>query len=175
MRFLLVFLLAASFMRAQFHYTPFYSAASEGKPEWVQLMYAANPNFQEVVAAYQDYYLSHPFEKNADTHYFKHWVARVRPYVQADGRIAVPTSEERAEREERVRQIQEDDARGSGGSLWHYEGPIHHVNGEGSPMEPGFRHSNVYCHDRSSQNPLVLYCGTESGGLYKTVDGGENW
>ncbi|MFM9005477.1 MAG: hypothetical protein ACKOSR_08245, partial [Flavobacteriales bacterium] len=41
--------------------------------------------------------------------------------------------------------------------------------------EPGFRHSNVYCHDRSSQNPLVLYCGTESGGLYKTVDGGEHW
>ncbi|MFN5620042.1 MAG: T9SS type A sorting domain-containing protein [Flavobacteriales bacterium] len=175
MRFLFILLLAATLGRAQSHYTPFYSASQEGKPLWVQLMYAAQPNFQEVVAAYQAYYSTHAFVKNEDTHYFKHWVARVRPYVQADGSIVMPTADQRSSQEEQIRNLQGNDQRGNSLNLWHYEGPIHHVNGEGSPMEPGFRHSNVYCHDRSTSNPLVLYCGTESGGLYKTVDGGEHW
>jgi photosystem II stability/assembly factor-like uncharacterized protein/PKD repeat protein len=180
MRFLVILLLWSSLAQSQSHYNPFFSAASEGKPEWVQLMLADNPNYQEVIAAYEAYYRVNPFVKNDDTHFFKHWVARVRPYVQADGRIVMPTAEERSMKEARIREIRSstpvtEQSRGGGGELWHYEGPIHHVNGEGSPLEPGFRHSNVYCHDRSSQNPLVLYCGTESGGLYKTVDGGQEW
>ena len=93
MRLLVALLFAVACARAQSHYEPFYSAASEGKPEWVQLMYADDPNFYEVVNAYQDYYLSHPFEKNDDTHFFKHWVARIRPYVKSDGRIVLPSAE----------------------------------------------------------------------------------
>jgi photosystem II stability/assembly factor-like uncharacterized protein/PKD repeat protein len=176
MRFLIVFLLSASLLRAQSHYTECYPTSAEGKPQWVQLLHSEEPNYYEVVAAYQEYYLEHAFEKNADTHFFKHWVARVRPYVQPDGRIVMPTAEERNEKEAQIRSLQQSGTRGGSQlDIWHYEGPVHHVNGEGSPMEPGFRHSNVYCHDRSSQNPQLLYCGTESGGLYKTVDGGQHW
>ncbi|MFM7727920.1 MAG: hypothetical protein ACKO7B_14555 [Flavobacteriales bacterium] len=96
MRSFILLLFIASIARAQSHYTPLYSADAEGKPEWVQLMYAPNPNFQEIVAAYEAYYSNHSFEKNEDTHFFKHWVARVRPHVQADGSIVMQTAEDRA-------------------------------------------------------------------------------
>jgi hypothetical protein len=64
MRLIVLFMLAAAFTHAQTYYTPFYEFYRESKPQWVQLMYAPNPNFQEVVAAYQDYYSNHAFEKN---------------------------------------------------------------------------------------------------------------
>ena len=72
MRFFIVFLLSASLLRAQSHYTEFYPTSAEVKPQWVQLLHSQEPNYYEVVAAYQEYYLEHAFEKNADTHFFKH-------------------------------------------------------------------------------------------------------
>ncbi len=140
-------------------------------PDWAQLMYSENPNFYEVVEKYQHYYTVNDFEKNIHTQYFNRWTSSLKKFVQPDGRIIYPTKEEL---ESQTADILQHQASDRGSDIWHYEGPNHHVDGDGS-LTAGFRHSNVYCHDRSATNTSLLYCGTESGGLYKTTDAGQNW
>lgn len=140
-------------------------------PEWARMMYAEDPNYFEVLNAYQDYFDQHVFEKTVHTQYFKRWVNSVKSHVKEDGRIVWDAVEQKSLE---VKQKQGDQQRLGGGNLWAYEGPIHHVVDDGT-LTPGFRHSNVYCHDRSMVDPQVLFCGTESGGLYKTIDGGQHW
>ena len=167
----LLFLLFVFSSHAQNHLAKI-GATDPSLPAWARLMYAENPNFYEVVAAYQQYYLDHPFQKNIHTQYFKRWVSSSKHRVQADGQLREETPEERAQHTSDILRLQ--GSAGGSRDLWHYEGPVHHVDGDGS-MTAGFRHSNVYCHDRSASNTSLLYCGTESGGAYKSVDAGLHW
>lgn len=142
-------------------------------PDWAVMMYGENPNYHQVIQAYQNYYSTHEFQKNLHTQYFKRWVSSSKGHVSRDGQIIQPSPEWHEDmKSRRERNIAAADDRG--GEIWHFEGPVHHVVSDGT-LTPGFRHSNVYCHDRSSLNSSVLYCGTESGGLYKTSDAGQNW
>ncbi|MFM2000373.1 MAG: hypothetical protein RL204_2320, partial [Bacteroidota bacterium] len=141
-------------------------------PEWAQKMYGENPNFDEVIALYQDYYLSHEFVKNIHTQYFKRWVSSAKNQIGDDGQLLHIDPTLKAEQQREILEIQTSENRGS--DIWHFEGPQHHVVSDGT-MTAGFRHSNVYCHDRSATNTSLLFCGTESGGLYKTVDAGQHW
>lgn len=143
----------------------------ENLPTWAQLMYGDEPNYFEVLAQYKRYYSEHDFEKNVHTQYFKRWVNSVKSHVQPDGRIVW---EDVVAKSQLVRSKQGNQQRLGGGNLWAYEGPIHHVTDDGT-LTAGFRHSNVYCHDRATTNTNVLFCGTESGGLYKTLDAGQHW
>jgi photosystem II stability/assembly factor-like uncharacterized protein len=147
-------------------------ANDPGLPEWAQKMYGENPNFDEVINLYQDYYLSHEFVKNIHTQYFKRWVSTAKNQIDSNGQLNHLDPAVRAEQQREILEIQESENRGS--DIWHYEGPQHHVVSDGT-MTAGFRHSNVYCHDRSATNTSLLFCGTESGGLYKTIDAGQNW
>ncbi len=136
----------------------------ETAPDWAKAMYGDHPNFYEVVDAYHDYYASHLWEKNVHTQYFRHWVSEVRAYVQPNGEVRFPEAS----------QLQQTITADNRDDIWSFEGPMHHVDADGS-MTPGFRHANVYTIDRSAQNPSVLYCGTESGGAYKSMDAGQHW
>jgi hypothetical protein len=50
-----------------------YNAQRSDLPQWVQLMYAPNPDPGAVIAAYNAYYASNPLVKNSHTQYFKRW------------------------------------------------------------------------------------------------------
>ena len=43
------------------------------------------------------------------------------------------------------------------------------------PAIPISWHKNIYAIDQSLSNPNILICGTEAGGVYKTIDKGNNW
>ena len=61
---------------------------------------------------------------------------------------------------------------------WTFAGPKVHLRGRYSETDSLFpltEQANVYCIDQSMSNPNLLYCGTESGGLYKSVDKGQHW
>ena len=58
--------------KAQLEALP-YSPQKATLPEWVQLMYAPDPDAGAVVDAYDAYYASHPFVKNSHTQYYKRW------------------------------------------------------------------------------------------------------
>jgi hypothetical protein len=131
-------------------------------PEWIRWMEQSPPNARAVKAAYESYHLTHPYIKTRYTQEYKRWIVQHRSQLDAQGYV-----------HDRMPIERQGDARG-GGDIWTYAGPKVHYESDGS-LTPGFRHSNVYCHDRSSQNSDILYCGTESGGAYKTVDGGAQW
>ncbi|MFN0032188.1 MAG: WD40/YVTN/BNR-like repeat-containing protein, partial [Flavobacteriales bacterium] len=151
---------------------PLFAVAQEqSSTDWQQILYSKNINAHELREAYETYYKEHDFVKTKDTQAYKRWITLNRKYIQEDGSVAYPTAEERSGIEQ---QIKEKQSASRGADIWSYAGPEVHYDSDGS-MTPGFRHSNIYCHDRSAVNPDVLYCGSESGGAYKSIDGGQHW
>jgi photosystem II stability/assembly factor-like uncharacterized protein/PKD repeat protein len=148
------------------------NANEPGLPDWAVAMYSPDPNYFEVVNLYHAYFKTHPFEKTIHTQYFKRWVSSVKDHVDVDGRIIEFSPSEKMVQQNAIAEAQAASDRGD--QIWHFEGPEHHVFSDGTET-PGADHSNIYCHDRSAINPNVLYCGTESGGCYKTVDSGLHW
>jgi len=64
------------------------------------------------------------------------------------------------------------------GNDWSYLGRDVHLNAKYDISDenvPVSEQANVYSLDRCNANPLVMYCGTESGGVYKSIDKGQNW
>jgi photosystem II stability/assembly factor-like uncharacterized protein len=129
-------------------------------PDWASLMYAEGANPLEVKTAYEEYYASHPFEKTVHTQYYKRWVNGLKGNIDSNG---IDLKVDRIKQEKK-----------GGGSIWSYCGPNVHYTSDGN-VTPISEHSNVYCHDRSPVNHDVLFCGTESGGLYKSIDAGSSW
>ena len=167
----LVFALLTGPLAAQSHLKPLRTHDPD-LPDWARLMYAPGADMRAVVAAYDDWYAAHPFEKTVHTQYFKRWVSAGQARLAADGRVEHLSPAERAERTDRIR-AGRGGAKG-GGAGWTFVGPDIHFKADGS-LTPLSEQANVYCHDRSLTDPDILFCGTESGGLYKTVDQGVNW
>jgi photosystem II stability/assembly factor-like uncharacterized protein/PKD repeat protein len=143
-------------------------------PTWARLMYADNPNVREVDGAFQAYYRQHPFEKNAHTQYYKRWRRQVDAYVQADGHIARPEiASQQAAEQQYLQQRQEATAKNLT-PPWTCIGPFDTYNTENNQIRVSWQ-ANVYCIDQSPSHPDIVYCGTESGGIFKTTDKGLNW
>ncbi|MFN8699792.1 MAG: VPS10 domain-containing protein [Flavobacteriales bacterium] len=153
---------------AQTHLQPIHT--NETLPPWAEMMYSASPDVHAVRAAYDMWFTSHPFEKTVHTQYYKRWLSAILGDVTAEGAIAPLTADERRALEDHRRAAQAM----RGNEIWSYAGPEIHRDSDGS-LTPISDHSNVYTFDRTVTNPQLMFCGTESGGLYKTTDGGENW
>jgi len=167
----LLFLLAITpFATAQFPFPPLMPDDPE-MPDWAKQLYSENPNAYDIDRAFKDYYQTHPFEKTVHTQYYKRWRKFAAPYVQADGFVRWPrVSDIKAEQDRRLALR----AR-RGGPEWSPVGPdIHLVNDNNSMLQIS-EQSNIYTIDRSLTNPNILYCGGESGGVYKTTDQGQHW
>jgi photosystem II stability/assembly factor-like uncharacterized protein len=139
-------------------------------PEWAQLMYSESPNLFEVKRAYEEYYATHEFQKSYHTQYYKRWVRAVAPWVQADGTIDRPSSEEQLAMREEVIRDGNENSRSSGS--WNLVGPMLALDGGGDRVSV---QSNIYSIDQSASNPLVVYCGTEPGEIYRSNDEGATW
>lgn len=153
-------------------------------PQWVKLMYAENPNVWEVDKAYEAFYRTRPFEKNYYTQYYKHWRAYVEKFTDDKGLIVYPTNKMLTQKESAIHAQQRNRGNArvmqvTGIANWTFAGPMetHFINEGGTPNtnKPASWHANVYSFDRSLSNPLVAYCGTEAGGVYKTTDKGQSW
>lgn len=170
-RFLLFLLLSVQVIKAQY-IEPKINENDPNLPGWVELMYSDNPNVYDVDVAFHEYYDGKPFKHDTYTRYYKRWRRFVTPYVEENGRIKYPTLQERLQASNLSNSAQRS------GEDWQYLGPRIHYNArynENSQGVPISRHSNVYTVDRCDANPNVMYCGTESGGVYKSIDKAENW
>lgn len=137
-------------------------------PQWAQKMYAANPNLFEVDSLYQLYYSNHSFEKSFHTQYYKRWRRSVMNYIDSEGFVSTPTEAEFQLKLQEYASKQH----ASRASAWTSAGPNFVSGPEGTS---GRTQSNVYCIDQSKSNSNILYCGTEPGEVYKSVDGGTSW
>ncbi len=150
-------------------------------PDWGKLLYEYPVNYNDISIDFQSYIGKHPHEKSPIIRYTKDWLRAVSPYVQDDGTINIPDTELYYQNLYRS-QINSSSIKNNGtrsNSNWSFWGPMetYWLNESGSPTAPGSCpwQVNVYSFDVSASNENVLYCGTETGFVNKTIDKGITW
>jgi photosystem II stability/assembly factor-like uncharacterized protein len=127
-------------------------------PTWAQVMYSEHANVWEVDSLYNQFYRVHPFQKSYHTQYYKRW----RKYVAAS------INEQGFFEEKALKQATNSLREGN----WSPVGPFQTSEGNG---QQGSGQANIYCVAESKSNPMVLFCGTEPGEVFKSIDGGVHW
>jgi photosystem II stability/assembly factor-like uncharacterized protein len=146
--------------------------AIETAPEWAQLMYQPEPEVKRVVDAYDEFYEKNRFEKTIHTQNYKYWIRKVEKYLNEEGFIDMPGPAEEKARFEFLKNKKAGNNRKSN-NVWTSIGPFQtYKNGTTTPNS---NHANIYALDQSQNNPNLLICGTESGGVFKSIDKALNW
>ncbi len=147
---------------------------NKSTPEWAIKMYSDNPNVEEIDRLYRMYYKTNPFQKTIHTQNYKHWRWQVEPYIGDNGFLRLPT---RAEQDVRSLEVKNRFNRRMStprsSSPWYAMGPFMTYSQSSNTVSKN--HKNIYSIDQSASNPNLLICGTEAGGIYKTIDKGQNW
>lgn len=148
----------------------------ENTPDWAKMMYADFPNIYKVEEAYNEYYKTHTLVKNNDTQNYKHWKREVIHFVNDNGDFE---AKDKSEENKAFRKIYEARRnrlkKKSNSSNWSLLGPNYTVSPNETTSTPGESQGNVKCLTISKSDPLIMYAGTESGGIYRTIDGGDSW
>jgi hypothetical protein len=166
-RFFLLFALSTTLLRAQNSEIPT-SYELQHSPNWIQKMYANNPNVYEVDSLYTSYYRSHTYVKNYYTQYYKRWRRNINDLIDENGFIQQQTPTEIQQNQENYLAKQTH----AKSSNWSVVGPIHNTEGNGTL---GSGQTNIYSFDQCQGQPNFLFLGTEPGEVYKSTDGGLNW
>ncbi|MBL4585866.1 MAG: hypothetical protein JKX84_02225, partial [Flavobacteriales bacterium] len=145
-------------------------AFAQSEPDWFVLMNSENPNFFAVEDAYDSYYLTHEFKKDRFTQDHKRWVREVESFVKPDGKIAIPNQRY----SEKLLQFQQERNGNRSGDEWQPIGPFHvDTDAAGNSYAPGFTRFNTM--EQDPVNPMIIYGGTATTGLWKSTDKGANW
>ncbi|MCC6723691.1 MAG: hypothetical protein IT258_04225 [Saprospiraceae bacterium] len=141
-------------------------------PDWAVMMYGQDPNFYEVVAAYEAYYRTNKYKKTEHGQNFKYWIKQVQRFVNDEGFIRLPSPAEEEQKLADLRKLQAKKAEKMGGT-WTNIGPWEtFISGTTTPYS---NQVNVYSLDQSNSNSDILYCGSESGAMYKSINHGATW
>ncbi len=143
----------------------------ENTPDWAVMMYGSDPNYYEVLEAYDTYYRTHDWKKTEHIQNFKHWLKWASPYRNDEGFLRKPTPEQ----EDRLAEVQLEkrSLAGERALPWSCIGPFEtYIAGT---MTKDSHQGNVYALDQSDSNPDILYAGTESGAIYKSINHGLTW
>ncbi len=171
-KFFTVFLILTCFVfqsNGQYMYKPS-SEEIKKLPTWAQKMYADDANFNEVTQLYNAYHVTHPFVKTYHTKYYQRWKRKVQPFVQSDGSYTLPSAEQiLAQNAVHARNVKEADKRSA---TWSLLGPVQVFESEG---KKGHTQTNIYSIEQSPTQPNIMYCGTEPGEVYKSIDKGATW
>ena len=144
-------------------------------PDWAVMMYSENPNVNLVEKAYTTFYRSNTFEKNIHTQNYKYWLRSIAQITNAQGYIVQLSASEEKKKIKKLRKLREDSPYNkSMTTVWNNIGPFNTYSSNGNQdLIP--TQTNVYCIAAAPSNPDILYCGTEGGGFYKSIDHGLNW
>jgi photosystem II stability/assembly factor-like uncharacterized protein len=168
--------------------------AQRNMPRFAQLLYqndVSKINYFEVEKAFKAWEKEElkdrkadAFEENIYEEYYKRWARNVRPFVQSDGSIKLPTVEEsvsfdnerRQNYDNALRKQQNATERGPL-SMWTLLGPTKTIFDVGSRPNQSAApwQVNVYALDMAPSNPSVIYAAAETGAMNKTTDKGLNW
>ncbi|NOR88274.1 MAG: hypothetical protein GQ527_11750, partial [Bacteroidales bacterium] len=182
-------ILAFTFVSAQQEYTIYDDAPGNIKsykpayqteyPIWAKMLYEYPVNYHEICEAFE---LSGDQNKKSPIiRYFKLWRRNMEAWVLEDGSIQLPNLDEYYLRlkaaQLKAGQSPTIDAKSV--SDWTFLGPkeTFWLNESGSPTPPNACpwQVNVYSFDVSASDPNILYCGTESHFVNKSIDQGNNW
>lgn len=154
---------------------PFTSVrVDENTPDWAKALYGANPNIKEVVTMYALWQKENLGSKTGHTRNLKHYLGYLRSVdgVNGDGFVDIPDDPyEKDKRWIRKRSQLQSLPQTRSANSWEVIGPTFVPETQGRVNAQ----ANIYAIAQSLSSPDVLYCGTETGYVFKTVDGGDNW
>lgn len=162
-------------------YNPYVPAGLPmGLPEWMlQLEDLTNINYYDVMNQWESYLNANPdmrvktpMNKSIINH-FQRWNRAVRPYVQKDGSIRMPSVENYRNLIKEANRANNSELRAERPNAWRILAPMETYDIHHKRMTPA--QANVQRFDVSTTHPNILYCGTETGIIFKTTDKGENW
>jgi photosystem II stability/assembly factor-like uncharacterized protein len=139
-------------------------------PAWAKLMYTENPNANTIDDLYASYYKTHPYVKSYHTQYYKRWRRAINPFLNTDGFY---DHTKKLQLREAIRELKNAQNNNQEMGNWSPIGPFESYR-EGGTVLSGAQ-TNVYSLSKCLAVPNVLYCGTESGEVYKTSNGGDTW
>ena len=160
------------------NYKPSYD---ENYPQWAKMLYQYPVNFNDINKEFEAYMRKHEGEKNAITRYFKIWRRAIAPYTTSDGTIQMPdiTTLEGNLRKSQIGAYQQLKSIAASNANWSFLGPkeTFWLNSSGSSITPAACswQVNVYAFDISSTDNNIIYAGTETGLVNKTIDNGMHW
>ena len=179
------------FLQAQTQFTPFdeipgviksYKPAfTDSFPEWAKMLYSNSVDVNKLETGFKTWMTAHPGEKSAVIRYYKMWRRAVEPYLLDDGSILVPDlAKYQANLQDAQRNAALNFKTGSGNnSNWTFLGPkqTFWLNESGSQQAPGSCpwQVNVYSFDVAASDNNIIYAGTETGFVNKSIDNGQTW
>ncbi|MBL7816310.1 MAG: T9SS type A sorting domain-containing protein [Saprospiraceae bacterium] len=144
-------------------------AIDKETPDWAVMMYSKNPHVPTLDSLYQVWRTANPTEKTVHTQNYKKWRRAVEKWLDTEGYIT-----KLSEYDESLKiKPQLPQAEGLTGN-WTIVGPVESYE-KNNVSNYDDRHANVYSMDIYDVDANILYCGTESGGIFKTTDKGVNW
>lgn len=140
-----------------------------------------NVNYYAMIDSFEALRRDHPEMRHktamtkAVINYFKRWQKTYRPYVTPSGKIAMPAFKDyRKFVEDMNAQGQQQKlTRAVSNSKWEVLSPLMTYHPERKTPYPG--QANVQRFDVARTNHDILYCGTETGMMFKTIDKGQKW
>ncbi|MBK6565608.1 MAG: PKD domain-containing protein [Saprospiraceae bacterium] len=140
-----------------------HEAEDPTRPDWINEMYKKNADPGKVISLYEEYYKTNEFVKNEHTQYYKRWI---RSILRENNR----TKDE--DRDYAQKSTKQNSTRTN--DDWSCIGPIDWDHSAAArSYAPGSAH--VYTVEQSISNPDILYAGTATAGLWKTINHGVTW
>lgn len=171
-------------------YTPYkLNYLPAGSPAWMaQLARPQNLDYNAMVDSFNRYLEKNPEARRKTpttkqvVNHFRRFQKAYARFVQPDGRIKLPSGEEyRREVKEINNEIKRQRMTRAQGlhdteqtvAPWSVVAPIETYDYIHKKMSPA--QANIQRFKASASNPNVLYCGSETGMIFRTDDKGENW
>ncbi|WOD44136.1 discoidin domain-containing protein [Hwangdonia lutea] len=151
---------------------------NENFPAWAKLLYQYPINFNEIEEGYQQHFKKYGKQKNAIIRYYKVWRRVVGNFADEKGFIHHLESKNYRSKLSKLNK-QNNKFVDPSNSNWTFLGPKNTfwLNEDNSPTAKPVApwQVNVYAFDVFSEDHNILYAGTETGYMNKSVDGGLNW
>ena len=141
-------------------------------PKWAVEMYKDSPKVLLVDKLFKEFYETSAFEKNVHTQNYKHWRRAIEPYLNKNGEINLPDVNELNKHNEEI--VGKKATATRSGNSWTTIGPYQTFSIDANQVPVSWQ-GNVYSIDQSKSNPEIVYVGTEAGGVFKSIDKGQNW
>ncbi|WP_194851417.1 T9SS type A sorting domain-containing protein [Nonlabens antarcticus] len=132
---------------------------------------SAEPSFENIKKTGEQYWLQNDTSVAGSGYKsFLRWAERTKSYLKADGTVQSSSEVQEAFNSLNIAKTTPN-AVSPDGSNWSPVGPFNYENT--SSWSPGQGTVNTIAVDPN--NPNTYYVGTPTGGLWKSIDGGNNW
>ncbi len=169
-RILIFFLLFVSILaNAQIVQKPSQSEINKA-PKWAQKMYEEKPNVREVENLFNQWKMKNPTVKNFHTQYYKRWRKNIGSNIDKDGFAVEKSIQQQLNENEAFKQK----AKKKRSNGWSLVGPIQTYNND-EANSFAREQANIYCVDQCISNKAIMYCGSETGMVFKSTDTGNSW